>query len=424
MIERHRTQQFIKDLDKLIDQLLPRSVSRATRDWVKGKLVGPALDSLRELILENRPPVIFLIGRTGHGKSSLINALCGKHVAPVGVVKPTTPEAKPYHVLFNEGRISWDVIDTRGLFEVASPTGGPSEDVAELLIADMAKYKPDIVLHVISMSEVRGMSPDLTTIQKIMRRAAAKAGRTIPTIVALTKADLIGNPREWPPEAHPPKGGQIVESVRFMAHDVLGIGQEQVTPLRFETPLYGYHSPEHEAYKGIIPIGGLWETPEAWNVDLLQEVVGEELPRESQLDYYQGLQRKDLLRKLARKVTKHFAEISGGVGAAPLPIADMAVLSPLQVLLVVIIGGLSCRAVAKETFKEYALSVGLTGGVGYALRTAAQQLVKLIPIPGAGSAISAGIAYGGTLAIGKSAERYFFGGERVPPVIERAPVDE
>lgn len=48
-------------------------------------------------------------------------------------------------------------------------------------------------------------------------------------------------------------------------------------------------------------------------------------------------------------------------------------------------------------------------GVAYGLRTAAQQLLKLIPV--AGWAESGVLAAAGTYAIGKSAEAYFFVGE-------------
>ncbi len=54
-----------------------------------------------------------------------------------------------------------------------------------------------------------------------------------------------------------------------------------------------------------------------------------------------------------------------------------------------------------------AAGINVSGAVG--LRTIAQQLVKLIP--GAGSAVSGGIAGAGTYALGKSAQAYFFSGE-------------
>jgi uncharacterized protein (DUF697 family) len=47
------------------------------------------------------------------------------------------------------------------------------------------------------------------------------------------------------------------------------------------------------------------------------------------------------------------------------------------------------------------------------LRALAQQLVKLIP--GVGSVVSAAIASGGTYAIGKSAEAWFFSQEKRSP---------
>ena len=38
----------------------------------------------------HRPSRIFMIGRTGVGKSSLINALCGVYVAPVSDTRSCT----------------------------------------------------------------------------------------------------------------------------------------------------------------------------------------------------------------------------------------------------------------------------------------------------------------------------------------------
>ena len=55
------------------------------------------------------------------------------------------------------------------------------------------------------------------------------------------------------------------------------------------------------------------------------------------------------------------------------------------------------------------------GAAGLGLRLAAQQLVKLIPIPFLAQGVSGAIAGGGTFAIGRSAEAYFFSGEVKPP---------
>jgi uncharacterized protein (DUF697 family) len=44
-----------------------------------------------------------------------------------------------------------------------------------------------------------------------------------------------------------------------------------------------------------------------------------------------------------------FAWISFGIGATPIPVADLFLLAPLQLLLVAMIAGLSCRQANLET---------------------------------------------------------------------------
>ncbi|MFM6622607.1 MAG: GTPase, partial [Dolichospermum sp.] len=52
-------------------------------------------------------------GRTGAGKSSTVNSLMGKTVAPAGDYEPTTMEAKNYESEI--AGVKFTVIDTPGL---------------------------------------------------------------------------------------------------------------------------------------------------------------------------------------------------------------------------------------------------------------------------------------------------------------------
>ena len=69
--------KFYIKAGELIDKL-PDAIPEKTRSMLKDTILGDKdLKRLMEGIDSHRPPRIFLIGRTGVGKSSLINALCG-----------------------------------------------------------------------------------------------------------------------------------------------------------------------------------------------------------------------------------------------------------------------------------------------------------------------------------------------------------
>lgn len=416
-VEKDKAKKFIDQVEMFMPIVL-ETVPEKYRDAVKNRLYLPALEELKKLIYESRPPVFYLVGRSGHGKSSLINALANKRVAEVGDVKPTTGESLVYEIRFPKQSTAWKVIDSRGLFETTPPEGKIPVDTVERVKEDLKKHNPDVVLHVISAPEVRNLAHDLEVFSKIMREVKAASGVELPVIVVLTKVDTLGNPREWPPEENATKAAHISEALEYMARDVLKTSFE---PYNRDTPYRGFLL-KNSVYIAVIPVSSLWE--DLWNIETLADLIGEKLPESALLDYVQAQRRKALLKKVSTFLIKRFSEIAAGVGAEPIPISDIFILTPLQILLIGVIGGLSCRSVSKETVQEYLKAVGLTVVAGVVFRTVARQLVKLIPEPGAGSTVSALIAYTGTYSIGKSAEAYFFEGTVKKPEEFKAEAEE
>ena len=153
-IDKNKTRELLTGVDEIFASLVG-SLPKEVGAFLKTAVMGPALQEIRTLIDESRPPVLFLAGRSGHGKSSLINALAGRAIADVGDIKPTTPESTPYLIHFEEQFSAWQVIDSRGIFETTRPDGAPATDAVEVLKRDLLKYRPDVLMHVISAPEMR-----------------------------------------------------------------------------------------------------------------------------------------------------------------------------------------------------------------------------------------------------------------------------
>ena len=74
---------FYLKAEKLLDNL-PDTIPEKTKNMLKETILGDKdLKHLMEGIDTHRPPRIFLIGRTGVGKSSLVNALWKRCVAGI-----------------------------------------------------------------------------------------------------------------------------------------------------------------------------------------------------------------------------------------------------------------------------------------------------------------------------------------------------
>ncbi|NER36963.1 MAG: protein kinase [Oscillatoria sp. SIO1A7] len=134
-----------------------------------------------------RTPKIALYGRSGSGKSSLINAILGKREAEVSVAKRGTV-VNEYHQYSRDG---WklDFVDSRG----AGDSGGDA--AFKQGIEDIVEQKVDILLFVIPADE-RNVQSDRNFLTNLKAAHRQQHGTELPTILILNKIDRI-EPAWW-----------------------------------------------------------------------------------------------------------------------------------------------------------------------------------------------------------------------------------
>jgi uncharacterized protein (DUF697 family) len=405
-VDKAHAQELIDGINASFDSVTGH-LPDAARRWLRDRVLGSAIGEIERLVTESRPPVLYLIGRSGHGKSSLINALAGRRVAEVGHVAPQTPGAEPYRILFPDVYAEWSVIDSRGIFESTAPEGAAATDPVSAVLDDVRAHRPDVILHVVTASEARALGPEPAVMEKVRAAMRKETGAEPPVVMVLTKVDVLGDPMQWPPESHPAKAGVIGEKLDWVAGTLLDGGPE---PLDRNVSIVGQRL-TRGPYVGVIPL--VAREGALWNVDTLSDFIGRHLPESALLDFCQALQRKEQLRRVSTAVTRRFSTTASGIGAAPIPVADIAVITPLQLLLVAFIAGLSCRRFSLDSAREFMAAAGINVGAAFGAREVVRGVARFVPTVGAG--ISGAMAGATTYGIGKAAEAYFFAGEMRRP---------
>ncbi|MEM7437116.1 MAG: hypothetical protein AAF436_18320 [Myxococcota bacterium] len=321
------------------------------------------LTSLRSLLYDRRPPRIAAVGLPSSGRSSLIRALI---------------EREQGHEAVHAEHGQWVHIEHIGAKIVWMETDLDAPDVRGQWHTALDLKTPDVVLVLIEPRRVDEADALLATVAELLQRLPlGETGcRVFPL---LTHSDLIG------------RNDDDVEAARRGLAKIVRRRLPQADPVRAVS---------------VITEQGL---------EGLSEALVWAVPETARLETARALTRASAARvRIGQEIVQSCTAISVTVGVTPIPFSDMVLLGPLQAMMVSSLAYLSGRTWGRKTAAEWLASLGVVGGIGMGLRFSAQTVAKFVP--GAGNAISAGVAGAGTTAMGQSAIKYFLTrGHSAPP---------
>ena len=333
-----------------------------------GKVAQDTIDAINEKIQNLSTLNIIVAGKTGVGKSTLINAVFKDELAETGMGRPVTNHMRK----ITKKDIPLAIYDTRG-FELGKDV---QEDVKKEVFDTINKglATKDInkaihcIWYCINTASNRIEPEEIQWLRELSRENQVTQ---VPIIVVLTQSISRKNAEEMR-QMILDENLDIIQVIPVLAKD-------------FE----------------IEDVGVV----KSFGLERLIEVMGEALPEEL-LDTLQHVQIASLSEKKRRasKVVATAALAATGQGAAPIPFADATLLIPTQVGMIASITVIFGFDVNKSVITALLSSTIGSGGATLLGRAVVANILKLLPAAGsiAGGAISAGTAGVITAALGSA----------------------
>ncbi|MCH8498591.1 MAG: GTP-binding DUF697 domain-containing protein [Marinobacter sp.] len=362
------------------------TASKNPLNRLKALLLEPKVDKQQlqmalQAATERQPaPVLWLLGKTQSGKTSLIRALTGSPDAEIGNgFQPCTRTARFYDFPAELPLVRF--LDTRGLGEVAYD---PAEDIR------YCEGQSHLVIAV-----MRTADPGQQSIHEVLH-AVRKRHPDWPVVIAQTTLHQC-QPTEWEhptpyPYAdlgHAPADDLVraLRSQRERLGRLPGSAGVWWVPLDFTLLEDGFADP-------LYGLDALWAAIEEATAFGLQALLSADPAI------------KDAYSRAAHPHIISYALASAGLGA--LPLVDMAGVPAIQLKLLHTLASIYEQDWNRRNTTEFFGFLGASMVAGYGLRLAGRSLVKLVP--GFGQTVGAvwGATSSGalTFALGKAACYY------------------
>ena len=332
------------------------------------KIAQEAIDAIAEKIKNLNTLNIIVAGKTGVGKSTLINSVFRDKLAETGMGKPVTDHMRK----ISKKGIPLAIYDTRG-FELGKEVQQQvKHEVIETISKGLATQDINKAIHCIwyciNTASNRVEPEEIEWLKELSKENQITQ---VPIIVVLTQSFSKKN----------------ADAMRKMILDE-NLDVVQVVPVLAE---------DYEIDDEYIA--------KSYGLDVLIHVMGEALPDEL-MDTLQNVQIASLAekKKRAQAAIATATLAATGEGAAPIPFSDCALLIPTQLGMIASITVIFGFDVNKSILTAFLSSTIGAGGATLLGKTVVSNLVKLIPGVGtiAGGAISAATAGVLTAALGEA----------------------
>ena len=140
----------------------------------------------------------------------------------------------------------------------------------------------------------------------------------------------------------------------------------------------------------------------------MMSALAHELPNQAKIEIIRITGDRKAQETVAHVLVKSTTAICTAIGAQPIPLADMPILTTLQLVMVSGIMFVSGRERSLRAATEFIGALGANVGVGMLLREGARAILKFFP--GWGNVVCGMVAGAGTYAIGRAATAFFIEG--------------
>lgn len=312
---------------------------------------------------------VLILGKTGVGKSTLINRVFNEDLAATGVGKPITDNIRP----LGKPGFPLTIYDTPGLeLSGKNSVDGLINEVKKLIQKGIFSGSPNEAIHCVwycISTPSHRIEP--TEIYFLKSFLSATTTCSVPVIIVLTQSYSKKDARALAAEIEK-------EHLRV----------EKIVPVLAE---------DYEIDEDI--------TVRSYGLEPLTEVMYALIPTAVK-NTFAAVQKAsiDIKKREAQAVVVKSAQMAAVTGAVPIPFSDAAILVPEQIAMLAKITAIFGIPLQKATITAILSGMIGTTGTTVAGRTIVTNMLKLIPGAGSvvGGAVSAATASALTAALGEA----------------------
>lgn len=313
------------------------------------EIAKKCMDAINEKLKNLKKLNIIVVGKSGVGKSTLINSLFRDKIAETGLGRPITTEIRK----IEKKDYPMAIYDTPGFELSEGQQAKVKEEIIELIHKGLATGDINNAIHCIwyCINVGGNRTFDQTEINWLKELIEKNKVTKVPIIVVLTQA------------CPKTKGKQMQTLVEKENLDIIKVIPVLAQDMDFDG--------EYVA--------------KAYGLDQLVDIMSEALPEELQ-DTLQNVQKASLKskKKRSRAVVAAASAVAFGEGFIPIPFSDAAVLIPTQITMIASITTNFGMNISKSVIMSFISSTIGTAGTTILGKSMVSNLFKLIPGVGTG----------------------------------------